>query len=135
MSSGGSTSVRARRRKECMRRTRAPQPGQSPRQQTRAQRAALEVTILKDCLGGERIVEVQLPRGLRREDLERLDGVERCEVLSGLPRPFVRVDVPGMFLLTGILEDARVRFTVRRGVRERARELATTAAQRMVGGE
>ncbi|MEW5850607.1 MAG: hypothetical protein AB2A00_17610 [Myxococcota bacterium] len=95
---------------------------------------ALGVTLLvqRDCLGGERVVELQLPRPVRLEDLDVVEGVVHREVLTSLPRPFFRLDVPGRFLLTGIVSDPRLRFTVRMAARERAVELALETAQRMV---
>lgn len=90
------------------------------------------VLVQRDCLGGERVVELLLPRPVTMEDLERVEGVARREVLTQLPRPFFRLDVPGRFLLTGIVGDALLRFTVRLAARETALELASRTAQRMV---
>ncbi|MEC7524155.1 MAG: hypothetical protein VYE22_30015 [Myxococcota bacterium] len=91
----------------------------------------MKVLVQRDCLGGERIVEIELPRPVRLEDLDRIEGVETRTVLAHLPRPFFRLDVPGRFLLTGIVSDPRVRFTVRMAVRDRALELALEAAERL----
>ena len=94
--------------------------------------AVLNVLVQRDCLGGERVVELQLPRPVRSDDLARVDPGARCEVLSELPRPFFRVDVPGRFLLTGIVGDARVRFTVRLALRDRALDTALAAARALL---
>lgn len=93
----------------------------------------ISVLVHRDCLGGERIVEVMLPRGMQLEDLDRLQLEGRREVLDHLPRPFVRYDVPGHFLITGIVSDPRVRFTVRLALRDRAVEVALEASRKMMG--
>ena len=90
----------------------------------------MEVVLTRDCLGGDRIVELQLPRGVALADLDRVEGVTSRTVLAELPRPFFRLDVPGAFLLTGIVGEPRVRFTVRLAARERAVELARETASR-----
>lgn len=95
--------------------------------------SGIELLLTRDCLGGERIVEVRLPRGVEVSDLDRIEGVNSRVVLSHLPRPFFRIDVPGRFLVTGIVTDPRVRFTVRMAVRAQAVELALAAADRMLG--
>ncbi len=90
--------------------------------------------VLRDCLGGDRIVEVELPRPVLLGDLDRVRGVGRREVLSSLPRAFFRLDVPGRFLLTGIVGDPRVRFTVRLAMRERATEVALEEVDHLLEG-
>lgn len=90
------------------------------------------VTLSKDCLGGERIVDVELPAPVAAAQLERVEGVTARTVLDGLPRPFFRLDVAGRFLLTGILGEPRVRFTVRRALREDAIDVALAASRRML---
>jgi hypothetical protein len=94
---------------------------------------APRVTLSKDCLGGDRVVDVELPRVVEAADLDRVDGVGTRTVLVSLPRPFFRLDVPGRFLLTGIVGEARVRFTVRRALRESAVDVALGASHRMLG--
>lgn len=94
----------------------------------------MKVLLQRDCLGGERVVEIELPRPVRLEDLDRVEGVDSRTVLTHLPRPFFRLDVPGRFLLTGIVEDPKVRFTVRMAVRDEALALALAAAERMIEG-
>ena len=83
---------------------------------------------MRDCLGGDRIVEVIFPRGVTEHDLERLQGVKSRQILHQLPRPFFRLDVPGSFLVSGILSERRVRFTVRLSVRDRAVDIVHRAA-------
>lgn len=92
----------------------------------------MKVLLQRDCLGGERVVEIELPRPVALGDLDRLENVTRREVLDHLPRPFFRIDVAGQFLLTGILFSPHVRFTVRLARRESAREVAIAAAKRLV---
>ncbi len=92
----------------------------------------MRVLLQRDCLGGERVVEVELPRPVNLEDLDRVEGVAHRVVLEDLPRPFFRLDVPGRFVLTGIISGREVRFTVRLAVRERAEELALSTCERML---
>jgi hypothetical protein len=89
--------------------------------------------VLRDCLGGDRVVEVELPRPVLIADLDHVRGVGRREVLLSLPRPFFRLDVPGRFLVTGILGETRVRFTVRLAVRDRATEIALEEIEHVLG--
>ena len=70
--------------------------------------------LLHSLLEGNSIVEVLLPEGLTVEDLDRLSGVESKTILQDLPRPFFRIDCPGRFLLTGIVGNPKLRFTMRR---------------------
>jgi len=88
----------------------------------------LEAQLLHDCLGGT-IVEVALPRSVTIADLDRVEGVVTREILTELPRPFYRLDVPGRFLATGIVGEAKIRFTVRRALSARASEIALDAAR------
>jgi hypothetical protein len=88
---------------------------------------------LRDCLGGDSIVEVTLPRTLQASDIERVEGAVTRVVLADLPRPFFRVDVPGRYLITGILSEARVRFTVRRALRDCAERVALDGARQLLG--
>lgn len=91
-----------------------------------------EVISMRDCLGGERVVEVELAEGLRREPLERLTAVDgTLLILDSLPRPFARFDRPGFFLLTGILGERRVRFTMRLAHRESATQTALEVAREL----
>lgn len=78
------------------------------------------------------MIEVLLPRPVQLDDLDRVLGVTQRTVLSSLPRPFFRLDVPGSYVLTGILTDRRVRFTVRLAVRDNALELALSTCERMM---
>lgn len=90
-----------------------------------------EVVLMRDCLGGERVVEIELADGLRRDALERLDGSGTLMVLDSLPKPFARYDRPGFFLLTGIVGERRVRFTMRLAHRDRAEETALAVAREL----
>ncbi len=91
-----------------------------------------EVVLMRDCLGGDRVVEIELAEGLRREPLERLSATEGAlQVFDSLPRPFARYDRPGFFLLTGILGERRVRFTMRLAHRENAKETALDVAREL----
>lgn len=95
------------------------------------------VTLRKDCLGGEKIVDVDFGEPLAMAHLDEVSSaysdVQRT-ILVDLPRPFFRVDVHGRFLLTGILGDASARFTVRRHLDEDASEVAIAAARTMMDG-
>ena len=95
------------------------------------------VTLRKDCLGGEKIVDVEFGRPLAMAHLDAVASmfasVERT-VLADLPRPFFRVDVIGRFLLTGIVGDTSARFTVRRSLDEDASEVALATARSMLEG-
>ena len=93
----------------------------------------MRVLVQRDCLGGERIVEIELPRAVELADLDRVEGCEQRTLLSSLPRPFFRLDVPGSFSLSGIIGDRKVRFTVRLGVRDDAVPLALAASASMMG--
>jgi len=92
----------------------------------------MQVLIQRDCLGGDRLIEVQLPRAVALLDLDRVEGCTQRTVLSSLPRPFFRLDVPGSFSLSGIIGERRLRFTVRLAVRERATELALATCEHMM---
>ena len=92
----------------------------------------MRVLLQRDCLGGERIVDVELPRPVRQADLPLLDGI-KVTVLDHLPRPLFRVEVPGRYLVSGVIGELRVRFTVRLAVRDRAEALALEGARSMVG--
>lgn len=90
------------------------------------------VTLQRDCLGGERIVELELPRPVRLADLDAVEGVRTRVVLSTLPRPFYKLDAPGRYLVTGILGDRRVRVTVRLALRDAATPTALEVAAQML---
>ena len=92
----------------------------------------MRVLLQRDCLGGERIVDIELPRPVQVADLDRIEGYTTRTVLEKLPRPLFRVEVPGRFLVSGVIGDARVRFTVRLVVREQAQQLALEAAEKML---
>lgn len=93
----------------------------------------MRIALTKDCLGGERIVDIILPRGVRTEDLDRIRGAARKLVLEHLPRPLFRIEVPGRYLVSGAVGDARVRFTVRLALRDEATDAAQTEARHMIG--
>lgn len=86
------------------------------------------VLVKRDCFGGERIVEVRLPAPVSRAAIDRWEGDKT--VLWQLPRPFFRIDVPGLYLVTGIVGEPVVRFTVRLRVRDQAVEHALEGARR-----
>lgn len=90
-----------------------------------------QVLVKRDCFGGERIVEVRLGGPVHADVLDRLGGQKT--VLAQLARPFYRVDVPGKYLVSGILGDSVVRFTVRLAVRDQAVELALDGARTLAG--
>jgi hypothetical protein len=92
----------------------------------------VRVEVQRDCLGGERIVELVLPAPVTEAGLDAIEGAATRQILRSLPRPFYRVDVPGSFLVSGILGDPRVRFTVRFAVRDRALEVCLQAAHRIL---
>ncbi len=91
------------------------------------------ITASRDCFGGDVLIDVTLPRGVERADLDRVAGAVSREVLDGFPRPFFRIDVPGRFLLTGLLLTTSVRVTVRQVHRNRAADLAQEAARELMG--
>lgn len=95
------------------------------------------VTLRKDCLGGEKIVDVDFGQPLGMAHLDEVSSafadVQRT-ILADLPRPFFRLDVHGRFVLTGIIGDASARFTVRRHLDEDANDVALGAARTMLKG-
>lgn len=93
----------------------------------------VELRAVADCFGDHRVVEVSLPRGVRAEDLERVTCAGTRTVLKGLPRPLFRLDCGGAFLLTGIVGDARVRFTLRRAAVSRAEQVVARAVAELLG--
>lgn len=93
--------------------------------------SAPQVVVKRDCFGGERIVEIRMPAAVTLEALDRIAGART--VLSQLPRPFFRIDVPGHYLVSGILGDTLVRFTVRLAIRDDAVEHALAGARRLAG--
>ena len=93
---------------------------------------AIQVLLRRDCLGGERIVELQLPRAVLLADLDAVLGVATRVILSELPRPFYKLDAPGRYLVTGILGDPRVRVTVRLALRDSAEQTAVAIGQAML---
>ncbi len=93
----------------------------------------MKVLVQKDCLGGERVVELELDRALLLTDLDRLEGVETRVVLDHLPRPFFKLDVPTRYLVTGIVGDRRLRVTVRLALREAAVPTALAVAASLLG--
>lgn len=95
----------------------------------------LRVVLRKDCAGGEKIVDMELPRGVTEADLDRLRGVRSRQVLTSFPVPLFRVDCEGRFLLSGVLNDKRVRFTVRRNAAERSDVIAIAGARELLGEE
>jgi hypothetical protein len=92
----------------------------------------IAILVLRDCFGGDRVVEVELPEPLAEEDLARLPGAGKPTVLRSAPRPFFRLEVPGAFLLSGVFGDRRVRFTVRLARRDDALQLVADAAARLL---
>lgn len=95
----------------------------------------VRVLVLRDCLGGERVVELMLPRAVELGDLDRVEGVTSRVLLADLPRPFFKLDAPGRYLVSGILGDARVRVTVRLALRDGAVPTALAVAQAMLARE
>lgn len=93
----------------------------------------LELLLLRDCLGGERVAELQMPRAVELADLDRVAGVVTRVVLHSLPRPFFKLDVPGHYLITGVVGDRRLRVTVRLALRNSAAEAAVAVARAMLG--
>ena len=93
----------------------------------------LRLIVQRDCIGGERIIDIEFPRGIERENLDRVEGVGTRVVLEDLPQPLFRLDVPGRFLISGVLSARRVRFTVRMALRDAAAEVALAEARNMLG--
>ena len=92
----------------------------------------LDLVMVVDCFGDHRIVEVNLPQSMALVNLKRLTNVERQTILHDLPRPFFRIDCPGRFLLTGIIGDPKVRFTLRQATLAKAREMVTQAIRELL---
>lgn len=95
------------------------------------QEPEIEVLVQRDCLGGERVIEVRLPTPVSEAALASIEGGGDPVILRSAPRPFFRVDVPGAFLVSGIVGDTRVRYTVRLARRVEAREIAVGSARRL----
>ena len=87
----------------------------------------LEVLMVTDCFGDKRIVEVFLPQTILLSHLDKLSGVKTKTILQDLPRPFFRIDCPGRYLLTGIIGDRKLRFTLRRVVVDKSRIIVLQA--------
>ncbi len=109
----------------------------SPALRVRGDAHVSEIAVLvqKDCLGGERIVELRLPRAVGLADLDAVEGVATRIVLENLPRPFFKLDAPGRYLVTGIVGDDRIRVTVRLALRDAAVPTALEVGRRMSGGD
>ncbi len=88
--------------------------------------------MVVDCFGDHRIVEVNLPHPPEIADLKRLTDVGRQTILSDLPRPFFRIDCPGRFLLTGIIGDPKVRFTLRQAALTKAPKIVSQAVRELL---
>lgn len=95
----------------------------------------LEIVIVSDCFGDRRIVEVFLPENITGINLDRLSGVQQKTILHDLPRPFFRIDCPGKFLLTGIIGDRKLRFTLRQNVVKQSREIVIQALSELAIGQ
>lgn len=93
----------------------------------------MRVVLRKDCLGGDKIVDIELPRAVDAADLDRLTDVRSRQVFTSFPKPFFRVDVERRFLLTGVLGEALVRFTVRHSLAEAADQVALAGAHALIG--
>ena len=93
----------------------------------------MRVVLTKDCHGGEKIVDIELPRPVTARDLERFVQPRIRQVFTTFPKPFFRLDVAGRFLLTGVLGEMTVRFTVRYNVAARADEVAIAGAKELLG--
>ncbi|MEM6254790.1 MAG: hypothetical protein AAF821_17885 [Cyanobacteria bacterium P01_D01_bin.156] len=92
----------------------------------------LPLTLISDCFGDHRIVEVVLPRPIALKNLQNLSHVSQCTILKDLPRPFFRIDCSQRFLLTGIVHDARVRFTLRETAVSQARLIVLHAVAELM---
>jgi hypothetical protein len=97
----------------------------------RALSEELQIVVQRDCLGGERIVEVLLPRPVDEAGYRRLGQLGAAVLFSALPRPFFRVEVAGAYQASGVLGERRVRFTVRVTARERASAIVQEACRRL----
>ncbi len=91
----------------------------------------LEILMVTDCFGDKRIVEVFLPQAILISNLDKLSGVESKTILQDLPRPFFRIDCPGRYLLTGIISDRKLRFTLRRAVADKSRIIVLQAVSEL----
>jgi hypothetical protein len=95
--------------------------------------ALMRVVLTKDCHGGEKIVDIELPRPVAAADLDRFARTRIKQVFTTFPKPFFRLDIEGRFLLTGVLGEQVVRFTVRYSVASRADEVAIEGARELLG--
>ncbi|MEM6449587.1 MAG: hypothetical protein AAF703_04645 [Cyanobacteria bacterium P01_D01_bin.105] len=93
----------------------------------------IPLILISDCFGDHRIVEVTLPRPVTLADLPNLSNVSQCTVLKDLPRPFFRLDCPQRFLLTGIANEPRVRFTLRAAAITQAESIVLQAIAELMG--
>lgn len=93
----------------------------------------MRVVLRKDCLGGEKVVDIELPRPVAAEDLDRFSGVRIKQIFSSFPKPFFRLDVTHRFLVTGVIGESIVRFTVRQSVADAADEVARAGAAELLG--
>ena len=93
----------------------------------------LDISMVTDCFGDKRIIEVVLSQGVLIPDLDKLSNVGNKTILEDLPRPFFRIDCPGKYLLTGIIGDRKLRFTLRRVVADKSREIVLQAISELYG--
>lgn len=94
---------------------------------------ALPTRHLRDCLGGDRIIEVTLPRALAAADIEALSSDHALTFLRDLPKPFFRADLRGGYSMSGIVSERTIQVTVRLARRGEAEVLAQDAARRLLG--
>jgi len=93
----------------------------------------VELSMVIDCFGDRAIVEVTLPEAIALTHLEQLSGISQQTILRDLPRPFFRIDCAGRFLLTGIVGDPKVRFTLRKAVIPQACDIVSHAVRELLG--
>lgn len=93
------------------------------------------LTMVSDCFGDRKIVEVILPRAIALADLDRLSNVTEQTILHNLPRPFFRIDCVGHFLLTGIANDPKIRFVLRQSAVSRSRAIVLQAVGELLGNK
>lgn len=92
----------------------------------------LPLTLISDCFGDHRIVEVTLPQPIALTNLQYLSHVSQCTILKDLPRPFFRIDCNQRFLLTGIVNDPRLRFTLREAAVPQAQTIVLQAVAELL---
>ena len=76
--------------------------------------ASWSAVVRDDCFRDPRITVYSLPRALTRLDLTLLRPFGRVHVFDRFTRPFFHMDVPSLFIITGVVGDREIRVTFKR---------------------